>query len=110
MVHSLAEDQNMTLATKDLVCDDAKADVQVQPSALVHNRIPSWVKEQMHLWGERFCLPEWDDDEDDNGDVGFGNFRIDNGWKVSFYQVCSCMISSWAYYLLFGFLLDIQNH
>lgn len=98
----------MTLATKDLVCDDAKADVQVQPSALVHNRIPSWVKEQMHLWGERFCLPEWDDDEDDNGDFGFENFRVDNGWKVSFYQVV--LLYDFVVGILFCFLLDIQNH
>eukprot|EP00956_Cyclotella_meneghiniana_P022080 scaffold41100_cov57-Cyclotella_meneghiniana.AAC.3 len=72
----------MTLATKDHVCEDTNGDKEVQRTALVHNRtIPSWVKEQMHLWGERFCFPEWDDDEDANDDCDLENYRFDYGWK-----------------------------
>ena len=96
----------MTLATKDHVCEDTKGDKEVQRTALVHNRtIPSWVKEQMHLWGERFCFPEWDDDEDANDDCDLENYRFDYGWKVSTYyhKCCSCVISSGV---CFVFLLE----
>ena len=57
--------------------------------------LPSWVKEQLPLWGEeRLCLPEWDDDEniddeeevvgdrDDCGEDEIDGYRSKNGWKV----------------------------
>ncbi|KAL7482063.1 hypothetical protein ACHAW6_007744 [Cyclotella cf. meneghiniana] len=56
---------------------------QLSPStALVPERsLPSWVKEQMHQWGEPFCLPEWDDDEDVDEENDVDTYRSSHGWK-----------------------------
>lgn len=58
-------------------------------------RLPLWVKEQLPGWGERFCLPEWDDDDDffegdellnDKSEMN-NEYRGNNGWKVRFIYI-----------------------
>ena len=58
--------------------------------------LPSWVKEQAPGWGEKICVPEWDDDESlttEDGEEGsddselseddeMDSYRSQNGWKV----------------------------
>jgi hypothetical protein len=87
----------MTLVSNALACDDSKGDVlRVHPNqsdALVCKRdLPSWLKEQCHLWGERFCLPEWDGDEDGDENNDVATFRADNEWKVSCETILCCML------------------
>lgn len=79
----------MTLVSNVLACDDAEGDllhVEHPPSnALVTQRtLPPWVKEQIHLWGKRFCLPEWDDDDDVDDEKIVESYRFENEWKVCF--------------------------
>ena len=78
--------------------------------------LPSWVKEQLPLWGEeRLCLPEWDDDEniddeeevvgdrDDCGEGEIDGYRSKNGWKVRRAERCDvcrnilCTVDSLVY-------------
>jgi hypothetical protein len=77
----------MTLVSNALSHDDTEGNVRhirqsSQPNALVRE-LPSWVKEQMHSWGQPFCLPEWDDDDEAIDEEHVGSYRINNGWKVS---------------------------
>ncbi|KAL7513287.1 hypothetical protein ACHAXN_010379 [Cyclotella atomus] len=37
----------------------------------------------MHSWGQPFCLPEWDDDDEAIDEEHVGSYRINNGWKGS---------------------------
>ena len=57
--------------------------------------VPSWVKKQAPGWGEKICVPEWDEDEslttedgegsdgsELSGDDEMDDYRNQNGWKV----------------------------
>lgn len=50
-------------------------------------QLPSWLKEQFPHWGERIFVPEWDYDEEVEGEGGGDGcggdcYRSNNGWKV----------------------------
>lgn len=69
-------------------CDDIDRSDRVEKRVL-----PSWVAHQIEFWGERVCLPEWDEDEkilvddindgggDHDGGIAANNYRSNNGWK-----------------------------
>ena len=77
----------MTFLSNDISHDDttiARDLHQLPLDALEEKRrLPSWVKAQMQSWGERFYLPEWDDDEYLYEEQNTESYRVNNGWKVS---------------------------
>jgi acyl-CoA hydrolase len=81
----------MTLVSNALSHDDTEGNVRhtihpSPPNALVRE-LPSWVKEQMHSWGQPFCLPEWDDDDEAADEESIESYRLNHGWKVSLSSV-----------------------
>lgn len=65
--------------------------VEIETKTRTSRALPPWAKEQIPNWGEKICVPEWDEDEslldvevgNSSGDDGMDDdYRSKNGWKV----------------------------